>query len=77
MFVPVLKSFSTTDAKIDADADCANNFFVSADVNGANILTVSADAVNILCWRAHHCLNLYFVRMQVFASMIYRLIPIL
>ena len=49
MFVPVLKSFSTIDAKIDADG--ANNFFVSADVKGANILTVSADAdaVNILC----------------------------
>ena len=46
MFVPVLKSFSTFDAKIDADG--ANNFFVSADVNGLNILTVSADAVNIL-----------------------------
>ena len=49
MFVPVLKSFSTIDAKIDADG--ANNFFVSADVNG--ILTVSADAdadaINILC----------------------------
>ena len=56
MFVPVSKSFSIIDAKIDADG--ANNFFVSADVNGANILTVSADAdaVNILCWRAHHCL---------------------
>ena len=49
MFVPVLKSFSTIDAKIDADG--ANNFFVSADVSGANILTVSADtdAVNKLC----------------------------
>ena len=47
MFVPVLKSFSTIDAKIDADG--ANNFFVSADVNSANILTVSADAVIILC----------------------------
>ena len=45
MFVPVLKSFST----IDTDADGANNFFVSADVNGATILTVSADTVNILC----------------------------
>ena len=54
MFVPVLKSFLTIDAKIDADG--ANNSFVSADVNGANILTVSADAdaVNILCWLAHH-----------------------
>ena len=49
MFVPVLKSFSTIDAKVDADG--ANNFFVSADVNSANILTVSvdADAANILC----------------------------
>ena len=37
MLVPILKSFSTIDAKIDADADGANNFFVSADVNGANI----------------------------------------
>ena len=46
MFVPVLKSFSTIDAKIDADG--ANNFFVSADVNGANI-SADADAVNILC----------------------------
>ena len=51
IFVPILKSFSTIDAKIDADADGANDFFVNADVNGANILTVSADAdaVNILC----------------------------
>ena len=53
MFVPVLKSFSTIDAKIDADAHRANNFFVSADLNGTNILTISADAdadaVNILC----------------------------
>ena len=49
MFIPELKSFSTIDAKIDPDADGANNFFVSADVNGANILTLSADAVNILC----------------------------
>ena len=57
MFVPVLKSFSTA---IDANSDDANNFFVSADVNGANILTVSADAdaVNILCWRAHHCVEI-------------------
>ena len=47
MQVPVLKFFSTIDAKIDADG--ADNFFVSADLNGANILTVSADAVNILC----------------------------
>ena len=49
MFVPVLKSFSTINAKIDADS--ANNFFVSADVNGANMLTVSADAdaVSIFC----------------------------
>ena len=50
MFVPVLKSFSTIDAKIDADADSDNDFFVSADLNGANILTFSADAdaVNML-----------------------------
>ena len=47
MFVPVLKSFSTIDAKIDADG--AKNFFVSADVYGANILTVNADAINIFC----------------------------
>ena len=47
--VPVLKSFSTIDGKIDADD--ANNFFFSADVNDANILTVSTNAyaINIFC----------------------------
>ena len=39
MFVPVLKSFLTI------DADGANNFFVSADINGANILTALTPSV--------------------------------
>ena len=52
MFVLVLKSFSTIDPEIDTDA--ANNFFISADVNDANIFTVSADVINILCSCAHH-----------------------
>ena len=61
IFVRVLKSFSTIDAKIDADC-CVNNFFVSANVNGANILTISADAdaVNIILLTRTSLVKLYW-----------------